>query len=97
MAYEKTNEMTAVELVNAKKEPIEFIHNTKDGKDNLFFKCGSIVGGISDKVKAAYKANTLKIEDMAYAEVSKDGGKAVPVLMMISRANVVATFGLPKE
>lgn len=97
MAYVKTNEMTAVELVNAKKEPIEFIHNTKNGKDNLFFKCGSIVGGLSDKVKNAYKAKTLKIEDMAYAEVSRDGGPAVPVLMMISRANVVATFGLPKE
>lgn len=97
MEITSTNRMSAIDLVKKHDQEIEFIHNTKDGKDNLFFKCGSIVGGLSEKVKAAYKAKTLKIQDMEYAEVSRDGARAVPVLMMVSRANVVATFGLPKE
>jgi hypothetical protein len=92
MEYVATNRKSAKKLVETEGSPIDFIHNTKDGKDNIFFKCGSIVGGISDKIKAAHKAGTLTIDQMEYAEVSKNGGKAVPVLMMVSKANVVASF-----
>lgn len=90
MEITATNRMSAKDLVTTTGNPIEFVKNGKTG--NIFFTCGKIVGGISKKVKAAYAAGTLSTEQMEYAEVSRDGAPAVPVLMMKSTANVVASF-----
>lgn len=90
MEITATNRQSAKDLVTTTGNPIDFVKHPKTG--NIFFTCGKITGGISDKVKAAYAAGTLTIDQMEYAEVSKDGGKAVPVLMMKSTANVVKSF-----
>lgn len=90
MEITATNRMSAKSLVNTTGEAIEFVKNPKTG--NIFFTCGKIVGGISKKVKEAHAAGTLAIEQMEYAEVSRDGAPAVPVLMMKSTNNVVASF-----
>ena len=90
MEITATNRQSAADLVNSTGNAIDFVKNPKTG--NIFFTCGKITGGISEKVKAAYAANTLTIDQMEYAEVSRDGAPAVPVLMMKSTNNVVASF-----
>ena len=90
MEITATNRQSAKDLVTSTGNAIEFVNNPKTG--NIFFTCGKIVGGISEKVKAAHAAGTLTIDQMEYAEVSRDGAPAVPVLMMKSTNNVVATF-----
>lgn len=90
MEITATNRQSAKDLVTSTGNPIEFVANPKTG--NIFFTCGKIIGGISEKVKSAYAAGTLAIDQMEYAEVSRDGTPAVPVLMMKSTSNVVATF-----
>ena len=90
MEITATNRMSASDLVRSTGNTIDFVRNSKT--NNIFFTCGKIVGGISKKVKEAYAAGTLAIEQMEYAEVSRDGAPAVPVLMMKSTNNVVASF-----
>lgn len=90
MEITATNRQSAADLVNSTGNAIDFVKNPKTG--NIFFTCGKITGGISEKVKAAFAANTLTIDQMEYAEVSRDGAPAVPVLMMKSTNNVVASF-----
>ena len=90
MEITATNRQSAADLVKETGNAIDFVKNPKTG--NIFFTCGKITGGISEKVKAAYAAGTLTIEQMEYAEVSRDGAAAVPVLMMKSTNNVVASF-----
>lgn len=90
MEITATNRMSAKSLVNNTEEAIDFIKNPKTG--NIFFVCGNITGGVSQKVKDAHAAGTLTIDQMEYAEVSRDGAPAVPVLMMKSTNNVVASF-----
>ena len=90
MEITATNRQSAADLVKETGNAIDFVKNPKTG--NIFFTCGKITGGISEKVKAAYAAGTLTIDQMEYAEISRDGGPAVPVLMMKSTNNVVASF-----
>ena len=90
MEITATNRQSASDLVNSTGNAIDFVRNPKT--NNIFFTCGKITGGISEKVKAAYAAGTLTIDQMEYAEVSRDGAPAVPVLMMKSVSNVVASF-----
>ena len=90
MEITATNRQSAADLVKSTGNAIDFVKNPKTG--NIFFTCGKITGGISEKIKAAYAANTLTIDQMEYAEVSRDGAPAVPVLMMKSTNNVVASF-----
>ena len=51
-----------------------------------------LVTSTGNAIEFAYAAGTLAIDQMEYAEVSRDGAPAVPVLMMKSTNNVVATF-----
>lgn len=90
MEITATNRQSAADLVKETGNAIDFVKNPKTG--NIFFTCGKITGGISEKVKAAYAAGTLTIDQMEYAEISRDGAAAVPVLMMKSTNNVVASF-----
>lgn len=82
-----TNRMSGTEL-KAKHGTIEFINNSKTGK--LFFAAGSITGYVSPKV--AENIDTITLNDIQYAEVSIDGGEAVPTLMMKSTSNVVRSL-----
>lgn len=83
--------MTAKQLVISENSLIEFISNPNTGK--LFFVCGSKKGYVSPALSAKYK--TVGLEDIQYAEVSKDGGMAVPTLMCVgsSKQNVQRTLG----
>ena len=82
-----TNRMTATELINANGK-IDFIKNPKTGK--LFFTCGSITGYVSPAVEQNVQSVTK--EDLQFAEVSIDGGQAIPTLMMKGAANVVKSL-----
>lgn len=92
MAYDVRNRMPAGSLVKEQGCKIEFVANPKKA-GNIFFTCGKVVGGVSDKVKKALADKTLTIDQVEYAEVSQDGGEYVAVLMMKSTNNVVATLG----
>ena len=79
-----TNRMSGHRLVEMYGE-IEFIKNKKTGK--IFFAVGDISGYVSPKVQAKYE--TITLDEIEYAEVSIDGGKAVPTLMLANKANVL--------
>lgn len=83
-----TNRMSGNDLVK-KHGAIEFIKSPKTGK--LFFLVGDIKGYVSPKV--AENLDTVELKDIQYAEVSIDGGQAVPTLMMSNKQNVVRTLG----
>lgn len=82
-----TNRMSGSRLVEKHGE-IQFIENKKTGK--IFFSVGDISGYVSPKVQA--KINTITLDEIEYAEVSIDGKKAVPTLMMANKANVLRTL-----
>lgn len=82
-----TNRMTARALKEA-NGAIEFVKNPNTGK--CFFTCGNIVGYVSPKVEESL--DSITIDDIQYAEVSINGAKAVPCLMMRSTNNVLKTL-----
>ena len=82
-----TNRMSGRRLVDKYGE-IQFIENKHTGK--IFFSVGDISGYVSPKVRA--QINTVTLDDLEYAEVSIDGKKAVPTLMMANKANVLRTL-----
>ena len=82
-----TNRMSGSRLVEKHGE-IQFIENKKTGK--IFFSVGDISGYVSPKVQA--QINTITLDEIEYAEVSIDGKKAVPTLMMANKANVLRTL-----
>lgn len=77
-----TNSMTASELVIKKNAPIEF-HDFDDSKGvhHTFFVCGDITGYVSPNAKKAIEKG-CSIDDLRYADISKDGGKPVPCLLV---------------
>lgn len=87
---ETRNEMSGVALVN-KYGPIEFIKSPKTNK--LFFMVGDIKGYASPKVAERLDDENFTEHDIHYAEVSIDGGKFVPTLMVSNKQNVVRTMG----
>ncbi len=89
-----TNRMTAKELIRKENAAIEFFQHPTSGK--IFFACGSKKGYVSPAVAAKYQ--TIEIDEMQYAEVSKDGGIPVPTLMMAGKHNnIVRTIPIPDE
>lgn len=83
--------MTAKQLVISENARLQFVENPNNGK--LFFVCGSKRGYVSPAAKAKMTTGTL--DDFQYAEVSIDGGAAVPCLMVVgnSEKNVKRTLG----
>lgn len=79
--------------------PIEFVR-IKDPKTQQVrpcgvFLCGTVKGYVSEKVMNAVNSNSLKADDVDYAECAKpEGGDYVPCLMIRNKANVVASFSL---
>jgi hypothetical protein len=82
-----TNRMSGTRLVE-KYGKLKFIENKKTGK--IFFSVGDISGYVSPKVQA--KLDTITLDEIEYAEISIDGKKAVPTLMMENKANVLRTL-----
>lgn len=84
------NQMSAKALCIRENAELTFVKNPKTGK--IFFSCGSIKNGyVSPRVQE--NLNTLKIEDIQYAEVSIDGNEPVPTIMMNVSNNTVRTLG----
>lgn len=84
------NQMSAKALCIRENAELTFVKNPKTGK--IFFSCGSIKNGyVSPRVQE--NLNTLKIEDIQYAEVSIDGNEPVPTIMMNASNNTVRTLG----
>ena len=83
------NKMSAKSLILSENSAIDFVRNPNTGK--LFFVCGSKKGYVSPKV--ASQIDTIELDEMQYAEVSIDGGEAVPTLMLINTPIVKRSMG----
>ena len=84
------NRMSAKALCIKENSELTFVKNPKTGK--IFFSCGSVKNGyVSPKVQE--NIETVKIEDLQYAEVVIDGGEPVPTIMMDNKTNVVHVLG----
>lgn len=85
------NRMSARQLVISQNASLQFVENPNTGK--VFFVCGSKKGYVSPAAKAAMETGTL--DDFQYAEVSIDGGVAVPCLMVVGNSgkNVKRSLG----
>ena len=75
--------MSARQLVISENAELQFVENPNTGK--IFFVCGSKKGYVSPN--ALVKMPDGTIDDFQYAEVSIDGGEAVPCLMVVGQAN----------
>ena len=60
---------------------LKFIENPSNGK--IYFECGDVKGHISPAVLE--KMHSVTVDDLQYAEVSIDGSKPVPCLMMVDK------------
>ncbi len=89
-----TNAMSAKQLVISQNSQLEFHDfDGQDGKHHTFFVCGSITGYVSPNAKAAIE-DGCTIDQLKYAEVSKDGGAPVPCLMIVGNGHQAnKTFG----
>lgn len=80
---QSANRMTARQLVISENASLQFVENPNTGK--IFFVCGSKKGYVSPAAQAAMATGSL--DDFQYAEVSINGGAAVPCLMIVGDAN----------
>ena len=88
---ESTNRMSAKQLVISENAELQFVNNPNTGK--TFFVCGSKRGYVSPNVLKIM--DTCTLDELQYAEVSLNGGAAVPCLMVVgnSEANVKRKLG----
>lgn len=88
---QSANRMSARQLIISENAELQFIENPNNGK--IFFVCGSKKGYVSPAAQAKIEDGT--IDDFQYAEVSIDGGAAVPCLMVVgnSSSNVRKSLG----
>ena len=88
---ESTNRMSAKQLVISENAELQFVNNPNTGK--TFFVCGSKRGYVSPNVLKIM--DTCTLDELQYAEVSLNGGEAVPCLMIVgnSEANVQRKLG----
>ena len=86
--------MTAKQLVIKQNSLLEYHDfDGQDGKHHNFFVCGSITGYVSPNAKAAIERG-CSLDELKYAEVSKDGGAPVPCLMVVGNGHKAnKTFG----
>ena len=80
---QSTNRMSARQLIISENSELQFVENPNTGK--IFFVCGTKKGYVSPNALAKMHDGT--IDDFQYAEVSIDGGEAVPCLMVVGQAN----------
>ncbi|MDE5784761.1 MAG: hypothetical protein K2H97_10655 [Prevotella sp.] len=95
--YVSTNEMTAKQLVIKQNAVIEFHDfDSQDGKHHSFFVCGNITGYVSPNAKKAIESGCT-IDNLKYAEVSKDGEAPVPCLMVVGNEHVTNITSFKKN
>lgn len=77
------NRMSAKEFVKKQRTEIKF-HDFEgnDGKKHTFFTCGDITGYVSPDATEKLKRSNYSLDNIDYGEVSKDGAKSVPCLML---------------
>ena len=80
---ESTNRMSAKQLVISENAELQFVNNPNTGK--TFFVCGSKRGYVSPNVLKIM--DTCTLDELQYAEVSLNGGEAVPCLMVVGKAD----------
>lgn len=86
-----TNRMTARQLVIKENSPLNFLENPNTGK--IFFVCGSKKGYVSPAALEKMDGE-CSLDDFQYAEVSINGGEAVPCLMVVgNRSNAIKSLG----
>lgn len=78
-----TNRMSLRQLIISENSQLDFVTNPNTGK--IFFVCGSKRGYVSPNAQA--KIDTGSIDDFQYAEVSINGGEAIPCLMIVGNGN----------
>lgn len=83
--------MSARQLVISENASLQFVENPNTGK--IFFVCGNKKGYVSPAAQAVMETGTL--DDFQYAEVSINGGAAVPCLMVVGNSdkNVKRSLG----
>lgn len=88
---QSANRMSARQLVISENAELQFVENPNTGK--IFFVCGSKKGYVSPAAVEKMEKGTL--DDFQYAEVSIDGGAAVPCLMVVGNSgkNVKRSLG----
>ena len=89
---QSANRMSARQLVISENATLEMRENPNTGK--MFFVCGTKKGYVSPAAQKALLAGE-GIDNFQYAEVSIDGGAAVPCLMVVgnNNANLKAKLG----
>lgn len=89
---QSSNRMSARQLVISENSKLDFVENPNTGK--IFFVCGSKKGYVSPAAREKMSTGTL--DDFQYAEVSIDGGPAVPCLMVVGNSgkNVKRSLGV---
>ena len=89
-----TNAMSAKQLVISQNSQLEFHDfDGQDGKHHTLFVCASITGHVSPNAKASIRGGRT-IDQLKYAEVSRDGGAPVPCLMIVGNGHQAnKTFG----
>ena len=75
------NRMSAEALMKSQNSELQFIENPNN--DKIYFKCGDIKGHVSPAVLE--KLHSVTVGDLQYAEVSINGSKPVPCLMMVDK------------
>lgn len=90
---QSANRMSARQLVISENASLQFVENPNSGK--IFFVCGTKRGYVSPAAVTAMGSESSTLDDFQYAEVSIDGGAAVPCLMVVgsSQKNVKRSFG----
>jgi hypothetical protein len=91
---QSSNRMTARQLVISENASLEMRENPNTGK--YFFVCGSKKGYISPAAQKALLQGK-GIDDFQYAEVSINGGAAVPCLMVVGNSNANLKVRLGEE
>lgn len=77
-----SNRMSAKEFIKKQNAELEYHDfDGKDGKHHTFFVCGSITGYVSPNAKYELEKKECDLDNLYYAEVSKDGGEPVPCLL----------------
>ena len=75
------NRMSAASFMKSQNSELKFIENPSNGK--IYFECGDVKGHISPAVLE--KMHSVTVDDLQYAEVSIDGSKPIPCLMMVDK------------
>lgn len=95
--YVSTNEMTAKQLVIKQNAVIKFHDfDGQDGKHHTFFVCGNITGYVSPNAKKAIESGCT-IDNLKYAEISKDGEAPVSCLMVVGNEHVANITSFKKN